>query len=66
MYPPLNSFADRSGAVSRTAAQRRHARHSCPFSVLLSDDLGPNWAYASSIEKVILRCLKQPGFFWTA
>jgi hypothetical protein len=38
----------------------------CPVSVLLSDDLALNWTDARSIEKMILRCLKEPGFLRTA
>jgi hypothetical protein len=34
----------------------------CPVSVFLSDDLRLSWEDAKSIEKMILRCLKQPGF----
>jgi hypothetical protein len=34
----------------------------CPFSVILSDDLYLSWADARSIEKMILKCLKEPCF----
>ena len=35
------------------------------FSALLSGDLRLSWAYARSIEKMIMKFLKEPGF-WRA
>jgi hypothetical protein len=34
----------------------------CRFSVILSDDLQLSWADAKSVEKTIMRRVKQPGF----
>src|SRR5260370_25404954 len=33
-------------------------------SVILADDLRLSWADAKSVEKMILRCAKQPGLLW--
>jgi hypothetical protein len=46
----------------RLAAEITQARTDCWFSVILSDDLQLNWADAKSTEKMILGCVKQPGF----